>query len=396
MNSPQTSTTQAILTAALAVVSLAIIVLVLWGTPHQETTSQARSVETPEDEIATPATATSTEEAPEEASTEEPQQGGEENDEAETVVVETATPEEETSSTTQATLTVKDLETIYQTPPLSFDTINTATLPAIVNILCGSTSSSAVRGATGTGVVIDPRGVILTNAHVAQYLLVSEHPDVHIQCVIRTGTPATERYTAELLAFPRSWAETHGADIKKVETRGTGEHDWALLYINGTTNGAEKPATFPFVSYDTQEGVAISGDSVLLAAYPAAFLGGATLRSNLWPSSSVITLQKVFTFDGSFIDLLSLGGSVVAQGGASGGAVVNQWNKLVGLIVTSSIAENTADRDLRAITLAHINRSVQQHTGLTLENFLAEGNFSARASAFTQQHAASLRSLFAI
>lgn len=270
----------------------------------------------------------------------------------------------------------------YDTPALSFEDINTSTLPAVVNVFCASSQRSAISGATGSGIIIDRRGVILTNAHVAQYLLLNEHPKVEVSCTIRTGAPARNAYTVEILAFPKTWAVNHGADILTEQPTGTGEHDWALLYITGSTTGVPKPSSFPFLSLDTREKVITTNDTALIAGYPAGFLGGSTLQQNLWPSSSVIAIQKVFTFEKTLIDVLSLGGSVVAQGGSSGGAVVNAWNKLVGLIVTSSLGETTADRDLRAITMSHIDRSVQQHTGLPLDEFLAVGDFMNRTEVF--------------
>jgi hypothetical protein len=71
-------------------------------------------------------------------------------------------------------------------------------------------------------------------------------------------------------------------------------------------------------------------------------------------------VQQLYTFnDPSHVDLVSLGGTVVAQSGSSGGAVVSaQSGALMGLITTESQGTTTASRDLHAITLAHINRSL--------------------------------------
>ncbi len=270
----------------------------------------------------------------------------------------------------------------YNSAPLPFDDINTATRPAVVNIFCGSNQGSSIAGATGSGVVIDPRGVILTNAHVAQYLLLQSHKNVKISCVIRIGAPAKPRYIADVLAFPNAWAAKHAKDIKLELPTGTGEHDWALLYITGRTDGSPKPETFPFIEFDTRQAVTVENDSVLLASYPAGFLGGPTLQKDLWPVSTIVTIQKVFTFTKSKIDILALGGNIAAQGGSSGGGVVNQWGKLVGLISTSSIGETTAERDLRAVTLSHINDSITEQTGSDLPSFLKNGNFKETVELF--------------
>lgn len=56
---------------------------------------------------------------------------------------------------------------------------------------------------------------------------------------------------------------------------------------------------------------------------------------------------------------MSVGGTVVSQSGASGGTVVRQRDgALLAVIATASDAANTASRDLRAITLAHVDRSL--------------------------------------
>lgn len=299
------------------------------------------------------------------------------------VVVEPQTQTQEpTEEPPQPTIEPTTTPSLYAFAPLSFDEINDSTRPAIVNILCGSNQGSSIAGATGSGVIIDSRGVILTNAHVAQYLLLQSHKNVKVSCVIRIGAPAKPRYTADVLAFPNAWAAKHAKDIRLELPTGTGEHDWALLYITGRTDGSPKPETFPFIEFDTRQAVTVENDSVLLASYPAGFLGGPTLRKDLWPVSTVVSIQKVFTFTKSKIDILALGGNIAAQGGSSGGGVVNQWGKLVGLISTSSTGDTTAERDLRAVTLSHINESIKQQTGDELLSFLENGSFEETVELF--------------
>jgi len=274
---------------------------------------------------------------------------------------------------------------LYDTPPRQFDDINTAIAPAVINILCMPQQGSPIDGgATGSGVIIDPRGVILTNAHVAQYILFSERPELHMQCTIRIGSPAQPRYTARVIAFPSTWVTQHAEEIKLETPTGTGEHDWALVYITGRTDGSNKPTIFPFASFDSRHAIVQKGDPVLVYGYPAGFLGGVSVLRYLYPSSSVVSIHNVFTFRTGSLDVLSLGGSIVAQGGASGGGVFNAWGKLIGIIVTTSIAETTAERDLRAITLYHIDQSVRAHLGMTLLDILQYGNFDELADDFAR------------
>jgi len=272
---------------------------------------------------------------------------------------------------------------LYDTPPRQFDDINKEIARAVVNILCLPQQGSPIdSGATGSGVIIDPRGVILTNAHVAQYVLFSERPELRMHCTIRVGSPAQPRYIARVIAFPSTWIAQHAQEIALEAPTGTGEHDWALVYITGRTDGSAKPEQFPFVSFDARLAVTKKDEPVLLYAYPAGFLGAPSIMRNLYPVSSVTTVHDVFTFTKNTVDVLSLGGTVVAQGGASGGGVFNAWGKLVGIIVTTSVADTTAERDLRAITLYHIDQSVRAHTGMSLLDILHYGNFDEQAEHF--------------
>ena len=78
----------------------------------------------------------------------------------------------------------------YTFPALSPSAVIGLSRSALVNIFCvpaGSTGSII----SGSGVIIDPKGIILTNAHVAQYVLLSQDPALNLTCSIRNGSPAT-------------------------------------------------------------------------------------------------------------------------------------------------------------------------------------------------------------
>jgi hypothetical protein len=259
----------------------------------------------------------------------------------------------------------------YSYPPVSFDQINLDARNALVNIIC-TTGVKSLTPISASGIIIDQRGVILTNAHVGQYFLLERDPKIDIDCNIRTGSPAKAKYKGELLYIPSSWIKDHAHQISESMPTGTGEHDWAILRITKTIGGSNLPSIFPYVSFDSREAAGFTDDAVLLASYPAGFVGGSTVLFNLFSASTITNIKKLYTFDTGSVDLLSLGGVIVAQGGSSGGAVMNAWNQLIGIIVTSSEAETTSDRDLRAITMSHVNTSIQKHLGTSLYDFLLE------------------------
>lgn len=270
--------------------------------------------------------------------------------------------------------------------------INTKTREALVNILCTTPAGGPLKPLSGSGVIIDPRGVIMTNAHVAQFFLLRDYPTPGtIDCVIRSGSPARTMYRAELLFFPTSWMERNAIKIRQDSPTGTGEDDFALLYITGRTDPtAALPTSFPYISYRLDDDFSL-GDPLLIAAYPAGFLGGATVQTNLFISSALSDIKKVYTYESGSVDLISVGGTIVSQQGSSGGAAVTTSDqKLVGIIVTSTLAAQTADRDLRAITLYHVNERVKKNAGVGLEALLS-GDIAAYSRAFNVTTAPTLK-----
>lgn len=261
--------------------------------------------------------------------------------------------------------------------------LNSKARASVVNILCNVGGSGSLNPISGTGIIIDPSGIVLTNAHVGQFFLLRNYPTKNnIDCVLRTGNPAKATYTAELLYFPLEWMKQNAEKIIQQNPSSTGERDYAFLYITGTTDKSALPASFPYLSPYTGD-VFDLGDEILLAGYPAGFIDGITVQTNLYTSSAFGKISEIFTFkDGGQADLLSIPGTILSQKGASGGAAVRGSDgKIVGLIATATTATETSQRDLRAITLGHIDRSLTEDTGRNL-NFLLSNDGEAMARIF--------------
>ena len=277
---------------------------------------------------------------------------------------------------------------------LSFSAINEDVRTSLVNILCTTKSAGPLRPISGSGVFIDPRGVILTNAHVAQYFLLKDYPvKDFVECAIRTGSPAVARYTARVLYLPPSWIENHADAITLENPVETGEDDYALLLVTGVVNPQNTlPPSFPYTKPDASVSTLQEGVSVLVGGYPAGFLDGVSIQTNLYSLSTVATVRQIFTFANETIDLFSLGGSIVAQKGSSGGAVVSNNNSVVGIVVTSTVGETTESRDLRAITMAHIDRSIAKYGKGGLSPLLSDG-LEGKVREFDQMLAQKLRQI---
>lgn len=318
--------------------------------------------------------------------------------------------EEKISSTKETTSTTTKIETSTEQnenenisndsslagkqKAIDVNKINERTRSVVINILCTTKSGGDFNPISGSGVVVDPRGVILTNAHVAQYLLLRDYGTKNfISCIGRTGSPASPSYNLDLLYLPKSWIENNFKNIALENPLGTGEDDYALLYVTGPVDGKTLPTTFDFIDIDESDQIAL-GMPILTAGYPAGFLGGITIQTNLYLTSSVSEIKKLYYFkDNTSIDLFSLGGNILAQKGASGGAAVNELNeKLLGIITTTTAANNTGERDLMAITMAHINKSLQKHEGIDLKTKLS-GNISEQAASFKENQFPYLKSI---
>ncbi len=257
-------------------------------------------------------------------------------------------------------------------PVESFTDINTAARGAIVNIICTTVQGGLLNPISASGVIIDPRGIVLTNAHVGQYLLLKDYPFIgNISCILRMGSPAQPKYTVELMYLPPAWITANAKQINATDPTGTGENDYAFLHITGVINPQTMtlPTSFPFlpISYDDPK----LGENILVAGYPAGFLGGITIAMSLYSTSTIVPIATLYTFDVGTIDLVSLGASIAAQKGVSGGAAVKQYGQLIGVEATAREATNTADRDLRAITIGHIDRSLTKERGVGLSSLLA-------------------------
>ena len=254
--------------------------------------------------------------------------------------------------------------------PPDFVAINTFTRKAVVNILC-STKAGGLSPISGTGVVISPNGIILTNAHIGEYWLLRDlYQKNFLECVIRTGSPAYPQYNAELIYISPTWIKENQKLLIENTPKGTGENDFAFLRITSMIDGSALPASFPYLTPNVRENVD-KDETVLLASYPAGFLGGLSILKGLNVTTAITTVQDIFTFKENTIDIISVGGTVISQKGSSGGAVVDGQSTIIGLISTSSNGDQTSTRDLRAITMAHINRSLQNELGITFSQFLA-------------------------
>lgn len=274
----------------------------------------------------------------------------------------------------------------YPKALIPLETLNETVRPAMVNILCTTKYGGDFRPISGSGIIIDPHGVILTNAHVAEYFLLKDYQTKDfVVCLARAGSPAAPAYRAELLYLPENWLKDNPALIKQDNPQGTGENDYALLLITGSATSQALPVSLPFVPIDPDQKNITPDVPVLLAGYPSGFLGGIETQIGLWLTTSPASLTKRYYFgEKENIDAFSVGANILAQKGVSGGVAVNQSSgKVEGILTTITEGATTGERELAAISIAHIDRGFRKNTGQSLAEFLT-GDMRQALDVFTQ------------
>lgn len=254
-------------------------------------------------------------------------------------------------------------------PPVSgaaLDAAASSLRSALVNIICYAPAGSGVHSISGSGVFIDPQGIILTNAHVALLFLLA---DRSVSCTIRSGSPAADSYEAALIHFPAAWVKANEDILTKTRPRGTGEYDFALLAVTKSVNKKALPHPFPFIPLATTPPA--PGTPIVIASYGAQFLESSQIQFALFPTIVFGSVKEVLTFATTTIDVLGLGGSAAAQEGSSGGGVAAASGELVGTITTSTVTGTTDTRSLDAITTSYIRAAYASETGKALDLLLA-------------------------
>jgi hypothetical protein len=239
----------------------------------------------------------------------------------------------------------------------------------VVNILCMRYNGNRIHVSSGSGVFISAKGVILTNSHVAQMFLLK---DIGYECSIRRENIPGYGFTAIPLYISEQWVTNNYRAISNPSPTGTGEDDYALLLVTGTTDPSiALPKTFAYAKLNVNADAAAINDSITVAGYPGIQTADINLAVQAPLKTDTVSIKNVFTLDRITVDVFGTTDTNVAKRGSSGGGVFED-GKLIGIIVTTTQGTSPSAQSINALTLDYINRDLKETTGKSLTEYSSE------------------------
>lgn len=271
---------------------------------------------------------------------------------------------------------------------------------ALVNIYCTSKQGSTQKLITGSGVIINSRGIVLTDAHVAEYILVQkDYQSVNMQCYAKTGSPASIKYDVELVYISPAWVRNNSNNLRETAPLETGESDFALIKIIplSGSNDIFKTSLHPLSLGDVRNSnPAYTGEKIIVGSYPADIISTQGISTALKNQTEYLSIQNSYNFSGAGVagsqDIIETTPAVLGQRGSSGGAITDTDGNLLAIIsiIVSSPSSNLYS--IRGITIDHINASLQQDEGFTLDT-LKDQDISQIQNNFMSNKAPTLEKL---
>lgn len=251
----------------------------------------------------------------------------------------------------------------------TFGQINIEAVNKLANLLCSIKKGINIFTITGSGVFIDAKGVLMTNAHIAQYFMVQNSSKKEfIDCKVLIGNSTISKFQARVFFIPSVWFETNYKEIDNFNPIGTGENDYALLLVTNSINGDPFPNIFSFFETNFNSNDIKKGEKFLFAAYPTS--KNIISFNDLHFVSAVSAINEIYSFDNLSPDIFWAEGGTLAERGSSGGAVIDKNGKLTGVIVGTTETPLIIDRQFRALSMSYIEKNFKKETGFELDNYL--------------------------
>jgi hypothetical protein len=242
-----------------------------------------------------------------------------------------------------------------------------------VNLACMRREGLAVHVDSGSGVVISPDGLIVTNAHVAYNFLLE---DEGVECTITHPSFPVFGYRGQAVFVSPDWIRQNGRAISLGGGTGTGENDYAFV----TFAKSAAPTLLGSLAYapvSVSEPVAEPGDDITVAGFPgsASTLEGFGSAARL--KVDEVEVEDTDSFDRQTADIVQTGRTLVAASGSSGGGGFKD-GQLIG--ITATIYAIDGGNGLNLLSAAWINRDLRRDRDVSIADLVAEDPRAAAAS----------------
>jgi hypothetical protein len=260
---------------------------------------------------------------------------------------------------------------------------------SLVNIFCSQTVGKFKKTITGSGVLINLDGTVLTNSHVAQFPLVADS-NSSVVCIARIGSPAQTVLSVKTAFISPEWVKTNGKYINSGGGPETGQSDYALLNISYPDGRKLNMYPTPLAEMYTPVGTTITA-----ASYPADILATKGVNSALYIKKESLRVDSLFTFkgvDSNHPDIIETSDSTIGQGGSSGGALINEKGSLVALITTVVDGSTSNKKKIHGVSVNHVQDELNNYYTGGLSNVSKYGS-SAIIKDFNSTKRSSLTSI---
>lgn len=220
---------------------------------------------------------------------------------------------------------------------------------SVIQIFCRTADSIF----SASGVIVNERGLVLTNAHVVEIVRQAGAGN----CDARHGNPADPFAGLETVYEADAAAKITDTDVP--------QRDFGFLKL---INPSE---TFGWANLSAAD--AGRGADLYTLGYPSEFLQSITASSHSNLVFSTLRADDLGDIDGdrATAEAYVFRGGLVLQQGSSGTALFAKSGDVVGIIFATTKGATTAEREGFAITISYIDRILKLETGQTLAEFIS-------------------------